>query len=353
MGSGHLNVRAFVMAAGMGTRLSPITDHLPKPLVPVANHPALEYLLARLPAAGVTEVAINLHHYGDAVQAAFGDGSRLGLRIRWSPEPELLGTAGGAGPVADFLRETGEPFLVLSGDGLHAIDLAALVRRHREAEAVGTLTVLEIDDPSRFGVCVLDDDDLITAFQEKPALADALSRSASCGVYCFEPRVLDRLPPGGFCDWARDVLPAMLADGDRLAAYRTEAYWSDIGTVAGWRGPSGGQTARAARRRPRSTRAPRSRARSRSPQVPAWAPVSASPARSPSGPGLASARDRRCETPSCCRTATSHPARSCSAGSSATSTRSPDARARARHVAARGVTRNWVIIGGCSTPSFR
>jgi mannose-1-phosphate guanylyltransferase len=225
-------VRAFIMAAGLGTRLSPITDHVPKPLVPVANRPALEYLLARLPAAGVTEVAINLHHHGDAVQAAFGDGSRLGLRIHWSYEPELLGTAGGAGPVASFLRETGEPFLVLSGDGLHAIDLGALARRHREAQAVGTLTVLEIDDPSRFGVCVLDEADLITEFQEKPALADARSRWASCGVYCFEPQVLDRVPVGSFVDWARDVLPAMLADGDRLAAYRTQAYWSDIGTVA-------------------------------------------------------------------------------------------------------------------------
>jgi NDP-sugar pyrophosphorylase family protein len=215
----------------MGTRLSPITDHVPKPLVPVANRPALEYLLARLPAMGVTEVAINLHHHGEAVRRAFGDGSRLGLEIVWSEEPTLLGTAGGAGPVADFLRGSGEPFLVLSGDGLHAIDLGALVRRHREAEAVGTLTVIQIEDPSRFGVCVLDDDDLITAFQEKPALADALSRSASCGVYCFEPRVLDRLPVGGFFDWAHDVLPAMLADGDRLAAYRTDAFWSDIGTV--------------------------------------------------------------------------------------------------------------------------
>jgi NDP-sugar pyrophosphorylase family protein len=224
-------VRAFIMAAGMGTRLSPITDHVPKPLVPVANRPALEYLLARLPAMGVTEVAINLHHHGDAVQAAFGDGSRLGLEILWSQEPVLLGTAGGAGPVAGFLRETGEPFLVLSGDGLHAIDLGALVERHRESEAIGTLTVLEIDDPSRFGVCVLDDEGLITGFQEKPALAEARSRFASCGVYCFEPRVLDRLPAGGFCDWAHDVLPAMLADGDRLAAYRTDAYWSDIGTV--------------------------------------------------------------------------------------------------------------------------
>jgi mannose-1-phosphate guanylyltransferase len=225
-------MRAFVMAAGLGTRLSPITDHVPKPLVPVANRPALEHLLARLPAAGIREVAINLHHHGDAVRAAFGDGSRLGLEILWSDEPELLGTAGGAGPVAGFLREGGEPFLVLSGDGLHAIDLAALVRRHRAARADGTLTVLEIDDPSRFGVCVLDEDDLIVEFQEKPPLAEARSRFASCGVYCFEPAVLDRLPPGTFCDWARDVLPAMLADGDRLAAYRTDAYWSDIGTVA-------------------------------------------------------------------------------------------------------------------------
>lgn len=220
------------MAAGLGTRLSPITDFVPKPLVPVANRPALEHLLARLPEAGVREVAINLHHHADAVRAAFGDGSRLGLEIHWSYEPELLGTAGGAGPVADFLREPGEPFMVLSGDGLHAIDLGALVRRHREAAAVGTLTVLEIEDPSRFGVCVVDEGGLIREFQEKPPLAEALSRLASCGVYCFESRVLDRLPPATFYDWAHDVLPAMLADGDRLAAYRTDAYWSDIGTIA-------------------------------------------------------------------------------------------------------------------------
>jgi NDP-sugar pyrophosphorylase family protein len=225
-------MRAFIMAAGLGTRLAPITDHVAKPLVPVANRPALEHLLSRLPAAGVREVAINVHHHADAVRETFGDGSRLGLEILWSYEPELLGTAGGAGPVADFLREPGEPFMVLSGDGLHAIDLGALVQRHRERDAVGTLTVLEIDDPSRFGVCVLDDDGLIVEFQEKPSLAEARSRFASCGVYCFEPRVLDRLPAGAFYDWARDVLPAMLADGDRLAAYRTDAYWSDIGTVA-------------------------------------------------------------------------------------------------------------------------
>jgi NDP-sugar pyrophosphorylase family protein len=220
------------MAAGLGTRLAPITDLVPKPLVPVANVPAMELLLARLPGAGVDEIAINLHHHGDAVRAAFGDGSRLGLRIHWSDEPVLLGTAGGAGPVADFLREPGEPFLVLSGDGLHAIDLAGLVQRHRAARADGTLTVLEIEDPSRFGVCVLDEDDLIVEFQEKPALAEARSRWASCGVYCFEPAVLDRITPGTFTDWAKDVLPAMMADGDRLAAYKTNAYWSDIGTVA-------------------------------------------------------------------------------------------------------------------------
>jgi mannose-1-phosphate guanylyltransferase len=224
-------MRAFVMAAGLGTRLSPITDHLPKPLVPVANVPALELLLARLPAAGIEEVAINLHHHGDALQAVFGDGSRLGLRIHWSQEPTLLGTAGGAEPVRDFLREPGEPFLVLSGDGLHAIDLGALVERHRAARADGTLTVIEVEDPSRFGVCVLDDEGLIAEFQEKPSLAEARSRLASCGVYCFEPAVLDRLAPGRFTDWARDVLPAMMADGERLAAYRTDAYWSDIGTV--------------------------------------------------------------------------------------------------------------------------
>jgi mannose-1-phosphate guanylyltransferase/mannose-1-phosphate guanylyltransferase/phosphomannomutase len=218
------------MAAGLGTRLAPLTDYLPKPLVPVANRPVLEHLLRRLARHGVREVAVNLHHHADAIRDAFGDGSRLGLEITWSYEPELLGTAGGVRRCREFLTEPGEPFFVGSADGLHAVDLTALARRHREARALATLTAKRIPEPERYGVCVVDDEGLITDFQEKPPPEEARSDLASCGMYVFEPRVFE-LYGEGFFDWARDVLPAALACGERLAVYETDAYWNDVGSV--------------------------------------------------------------------------------------------------------------------------
>ena len=220
------------MAAGLGTRLAPLTDHLPKPLVPVCNRPVLEHLLRRLAVSGVEDVAVNLHWHADAIRDTFGDGGRLGLRIHYLYEEELLGTAGGTRMFDDLLGADGEPFYVTSADGLLDVDLRALARRHREAGGIGTLTVKQVADPSRFGVCVLDDDVCITGFQEKPSREEARSDLASCGVYVFEPRVFGYIERGTFADWAKNVLPAAMADGERLAAYVTDAYWNDVGTVA-------------------------------------------------------------------------------------------------------------------------
>jgi mannose-1-phosphate guanylyltransferase/mannose-1-phosphate guanylyltransferase/phosphomannomutase len=220
------------MAAGRGTRLAPLTDHLPKPLAPVANRPVLEHLLRGLGRAGIGQVAINVHHHAEAIQAVFGDGDGVGLDIHWSVEPELMGTAGGTRRCAEFLTKGGEPFVVTSGDGLHDVDYRALVARHREARALATLTVSLVPDPSRYGVCVLDHEGMITGFQEKPPVEEARSDLASCGVYAFDPAIFDYVPPDTFVDWARDVLPPALMSGKRLAAYRHEGYWNDVGTVA-------------------------------------------------------------------------------------------------------------------------
>jgi NDP-sugar pyrophosphorylase family protein len=219
------------MAAGLGTRLAPLTDHLPKPLAPVANRPVLEHLLRGLARAGIREVAINVHHHAEAIQAVFGDGSGVGLDIHWSVEPELVGTAGGTRRCAAFLAEGGEPFVVTSGDGLHDVDYQALVARHRAARALATITVAQVPDPSRYGVCVLDDAGMVIGFQEKPPADEGRSDLASCGVYAFDPAIFDRVPPDTFVDWARDVLPPALDEGDRLAAYRHDGYWNDVGTV--------------------------------------------------------------------------------------------------------------------------
>ena len=225
-------MRAMVMAAGLGTRLAPLTDHLPKPLMPVCNRPVLEHLLRRIAGAGIVDVAINLHWHADAIRAAFGDGSQLGLRIHWRDEQKLLGTAGGTRMFDGLLGADGDPFLVTSADGFHDVDLRALIARHSEAAAFATLTVKAVPDPQRYGVALVDSDGVIEGFQEKPAPQDALSDLASCGVYVFEPRVFDHIEKGSFSDWARDVLPAAMAAGERLAAYRTEAYWNDVGTIS-------------------------------------------------------------------------------------------------------------------------
>ena len=217
------------MAAGLGTRLRPLTDFLPKPMVPVANRPVLHHLLNLLHRHDVTEVGINLHHSPEMIQSYFGDGSSLGMSIHWSHEPELLGTAGGTKRLEDlWARET---ILVTSGDGLHDIDVTALLGHHRRTGALATLAVKPVQDPSSYGVVILDRDTRVRGFQEKPHRDEARSDLANCGVYVIEPELLDRIPPDTVVDFGQDVWPSLVAAGERLYAYTTTAYWNDVGDL--------------------------------------------------------------------------------------------------------------------------
>lgn len=215
------------MAAGLGTRLRPLTDSIPKPMVPIANRPVLHHLLNLLAAHDVREIGINIHALPELITGYFGDGSALGLRIRWSEEPELLGTAGGTKRLQDFWgRET---ILVTSGDGLHDVDVTALLGHHRRTRALATLAVKPVDDPSAYGVVILDRDTRIRGFQEKPRRDEARSDLANCGVYVIEPELLDRVPADTFYDFGEDVWPALVAAGEPVYAYTTMAYWNDVG----------------------------------------------------------------------------------------------------------------------------
>ena len=132
-------MKAMVMAAGLGTRLRPLTDFLPKPMMPVANRPVLHHLLNLLRRHDVSEVGINLHAFPEMIQSYFGDGSALDMSILWSEEPELLGTAGGTKKLQDYWGD--ETILITSGDGLHDVDLTALLGHHQRTGALATLTV--------------------------------------------------------------------------------------------------------------------------------------------------------------------------------------------------------------------
>jgi mannose-1-phosphate guanylyltransferase len=219
----------MVMAAGLGTRLRPLTDFLPKPMMPIANRPVLHHLLNLLHRHDVREVGVNLHAFPEMIQSYFGDGSSLDMSIRWSNEPELLGTAGGTKKLEDFWE--GETILVTSGDGLHDVDVTALLGHHRRTGALATLTVKPVTDPSAYGVVILDRDTRVRGFQEKPRREQARSDLANCGVYVIEPELLERIEPGEFVDFGEHVWPSLVAANERIYAYTTMAYWNDVGDL--------------------------------------------------------------------------------------------------------------------------
>ena len=181
-------MRAMVLAAGLGTRLRPLTYEITKPMVPVLDRPVMEHILDLLDRHGFEEVIANLHYFPESIREHFGD--RLAYRF----EEELLGTAGGVRACADFFGD--EPFLVISGDALTDIDLGALAARHPETGGIATLAVKKVSDTREYGVVLHDRDGRITGFQEKPEPEEALSDLGNCGIYVFEPQIFEYFPSG-------------------------------------------------------------------------------------------------------------------------------------------------------------
>jgi mannose-1-phosphate guanylyltransferase/mannose-1-phosphate guanylyltransferase/phosphomannomutase len=230
----------MVLAAGLGTRLRPITYAMPKPMVPVVNRPVMEHIARLLGRHGFSEAIANLHWFPELIQSHFGDGSEFGIELTYSHEDELLGTAGGVRNAAGFL---GDSFLVISGDALTDIDLAAMREFHESHDGIASLATKRVDDTSEFGVVITDAEGRIQGFQEKPEKAEALSDLANCGVYMFRAEIFDYFPapgasllageddPEGFADWAMDVFPALLEGDVPFYSHEAGAYWNDIGNL--------------------------------------------------------------------------------------------------------------------------
>lgn len=216
-------MKAMVLAAGLGTRLRPLTFELPKPMVPVLDRPVMAHIVDLLDRHGYDDVIANLHYFPETIRDYFGD------RLVYREEPELLGTAGGVRNCADFLD--GGPFLIISGDALTDIDLDRFVARHKAAGGIGTLAVKRVEDTREFGVVLHDADGRITGFQEKPDPAEALSDLGNCGIYLFEPEIFDYFPRRPFVDWANDVFPALLANDVPFHIHEIDEYWNDVGSL--------------------------------------------------------------------------------------------------------------------------
>jgi mannose-1-phosphate guanylyltransferase/mannose-1-phosphate guanylyltransferase/phosphomannomutase len=224
-------MKAMVLAAGLGTRLKPITFGIPKPMVPVIDRPCMAHLLTLVSKHGFTGAVANLHYFPDTIRDYFGDGSAFGVDLEYNFEPELLGTAGGVRAVKDTLTEDGEPFLIISGDALTDVDLTKLIERHKSHGGVATLTVKRVDDTREYGVVLHDSDGRITGFQEKPDPEEALSDLGNCGIYVFSPEIFDYFPESEFVDWANDVFPVLLENDVPFYIHEISEYWNDVGSL--------------------------------------------------------------------------------------------------------------------------
>lgn len=222
-------MKAVVMAGGEGSRLRPLTVGRPKPMVPLVNKPVLGHILDLLKFHNITDVVITLQFMPTAIQDFFGDGSSMGMNLTYVVEESPMGTAGGVGNAARHLDET---FLVISGDALTDFDLSAILEDHRRKEAMATLTLYHVPDPSEYGVINTDDEGWITRFLEKPDWGTVISDRVNTGIYVLEPEILDYIPSTGSYDFSTQLFPQLLEEGIKLNGYVAEGYWCDVGNMA-------------------------------------------------------------------------------------------------------------------------
>jgi mannose-1-phosphate guanylyltransferase len=196
-------------------------------MVPVMNMPFLERTLRRLKEAGIDDVILPAGYLPDAITSYFGDGSSLGLQLRYVIEETPLGTAGALKNVERYIDG---PFFVLNGDVLTSLDLRAMLAYHRSHGGVGTLHLIRVEDPSAFGCVVHDASGRVEAFVEKPPRDEAPTNEVNAGTYLLEREVLDRIPAGRPVSIERETFPALIAAGRPLYAYTTDDYWIDLGS---------------------------------------------------------------------------------------------------------------------------
>lgn len=222
--------KAMVMAAGMGSRLEPITLSLPKPLIPVMNIPIMDIILSNLKKIGVNDVISNTYYLADKIINRYSQ-NELGINFNYIKETELSGTAGGMKKCQYFFDE-GEDFIVMSGDLLTTADIAKGLERHKKSGAIATIGVKEIehDKVSNFGVVVTDENGFIKEFQEKPSLDEAKSNLINTGIYIFNYKIFDYIPENEFYDFAKNVFPKLLLE-NQIDTFNIDGYWNDIGTL--------------------------------------------------------------------------------------------------------------------------
>lgn len=228
-------MQALILAGGLGTRLRAVVSDKPKPMATISGKPFLEYQIELLQRHGIDEVIFCVGYLYEQIQNHFGNGEKSGLKINYSIEEELLGTAGALKLAQKFIHGT---FLVLNGDTYLDIDLQQLIQFHqkkRENNAIGAVALIEVDDAGNYGAVTIDTTNAISSFNEKSAGA-AASKLINAGIYVLELQIFNFIAPAKKVSLEKDTFPTVINQGHPLFGYQTKGYFVDIGTPTGYQG---------------------------------------------------------------------------------------------------------------------
>lgn len=220
-------MKAYILAAGLGTRLYPLTKKITKVMLPIGDKPLLWYQIKLLSYYGFSDIMINLHKNPQQITDYFGDGKNLGIQIHYSYENKLLGTSGSIKKAKPFFDN--ETFLVLYGDNLTNYNILKLFTFHKIKKGVATIGLYESNEPWTQGVVIKNKDGMVIKFVEKPKKEEVLSNEVNSGIYFFESKIFDYIPDKEFSDFGLDVFPKLIKNGS-VFALNTSDYIQDIGT---------------------------------------------------------------------------------------------------------------------------
>ena len=225
-------MKAVIMAGGKGTRLRPLTCHLPKPMVPLLGRPCMAYIIELLQNHGIHDIAVTMQYKPEVIRDYFGNGQAFGVNLHYFEEISPLGTAGSVKHAHEFLDDT---FIVISGDALTDFDLEQALAFHKEKQAKATLILTRVSHPLEYGVVITNDEGQITRFLEKPSWGEVFSDTVNTGIYILEPEMLERIPLGQEFDFSQQLFPALLEENKGLYGYISSGYWTDIGNLQQYR----------------------------------------------------------------------------------------------------------------------
>ena len=223
-------MQALILAGGKGTRLRPLTVYTPKPIVPICNRPFLLYQIDTLRRAGITNITLSLSYQPNKIERLLGDGSDFGVKLKYTVEPQPMGTAGAYKFAEDLIRE---PTVVFNGDILTDLDLKAVIREHNERNATATVVLTPVENPRDYGLVETESDGRIRCFVEKPEEDKITCNTINAGTYILQPSVLDMIPAGENHSFEYGLFPELLKRKEAFFAHiPPRTYWIDIGTPA-------------------------------------------------------------------------------------------------------------------------